>query len=286
MLDRFSRSWDITKLSFNVIRQDAEMLLFPAIGSLFSLLYCLLLLWPTVFTHLMDPNESSFVWGTLQWVVVFLTYFGLAFIGTFFNTCVVYTAKTRFAGGDATFGESLSFAFSRIHLIFLWSLVAASVGVALRALDQAADRMGGIGGAVLGFVQGMLGMMWGVVTLFVVPAMVYEDVGPIEALKRSVEVLKRTWGESLIRHFGLGLIQLVVALPGVFLIVVGVASGFALWPLLLLGIIWVVVVSLVFNVATSVFNAALYEYATSGQVAAGFSPDAMQGAFVTGGRHS
>ena len=286
MYDRFSRSWDITKLSFDVIRQDAEMLLFPAIGSVFSLLYCLLLLWPTVFTHLMDPNESSFVWGTLQWVVVFLTYFGLAFIGTFFNTCVVYTAKTRFAGGDATFGESLSFAFSRIHLIFLWSLVAASVGVALRALDQAADRMGGIGGAILGFVQGMLGMMWGVVTLFVVPAMVYEDVGPIEALKRSVEVLKRTWGESLIRHFGLGLIQLVVALPGVFLIVVGVASGFSLWPLLLLGIVWVVVVSLVFNVATSVFNAALYEYATSGQVAAGFSPDAMQGAFVTGGRHS
>jgi hypothetical protein len=284
MLETLSRSFELTKLSFAVIRQDLEMLLFPALGSLFSLLYCALVLWPTILSHLLDPQGTGLVWGTVQWVAAFATYFGLAFIGTFFNTCVVYTAKTRFAGGDATFGESLSFAVSRLHLVFLWSLVAASVGVLLRALDQAAERAGGIAAALLAALHGVLGLMWSVVTLFVVPVMVYEGLGPFDAVRRSVQVLKRTWGESLVRHFGLGLVQMLATLPAVLLVVLALAAGTLLLPLLVLAVVYVVVVSLVFSVANSVFNAALYEYATSGAVPGGFDRETLRGAFVTGGR--
>ncbi len=283
MFDTFARSWELTKLTFAVIRQDMEMLLFPALGSVFSLLYCALVLWPTVLTHLMDPQGTGMVWGVVQWLAAFATYFGLAFIGTFFNTCVVYTAKTRFAGGNATFGESLSFAFSRLHIIFLWSLVAASVGVLLRALDQVAERAGGIAEALIAALHGILGLMWSIVTLFVVPVMVYEGLGPFDAIKRSVEVLKRTWGESLVRHFGLGLVQVAVIAPVVLLVVLAAAAGVPLLPLLVLGVAYVIVVSLVFSVANSVFNTALYEYANTGSVPGGFDRHTLQAAFVPGG---
>jgi len=284
MMNTLSRSWELTKLSFDVIRKDKEMLLFPLLGSIFSLLYSFALLFPTVFVHFLDPKGTGLVWGPVQWVVSFASYFGLAFIATFFNTCVVYTTRTRFAGGDATFMDSLSFAFSRIHLIFLWSLVAASVGVLLRALDEAADRMGGIGGMLLNAVQGFLGLMWSVVTLFVVPVMVYEGLGPFDAIRRSVEVLKRTWGESLVRHFGLGMAQMVFMIPGILCFVLAFATGPLAIAFVLLGVTWIVVVALVFSVANAVFNTALYEYANSGRVPGGFDAATLQGAFVTGGR--
>lgn len=284
MFETIGRGWAITKLSFGVIRQDSEMLLFPLLGGFFSLAYSFVIMWPTVLTQLMDPAGDSMVWGTAQTVASFAAYFGLAFIATFFNTCTVYTAKTRFSGGDATFMDSIRFALSKIHLIFMWSLVAASVGILLRALDQMADRMGTIGGTVLGIVQSLLGMMWSVLTIFVVPVMVYEGLGPIDAIKRSSEVLRRTWGESLVRHIGLGLIQFVVMIPGVLMIVAGLVQGASLWPLAVLGVLWMVVVGLAFSVANVVFNTALYEYATNGQVAGGFDSSTMQRAFATNPR--
>lgn len=284
MYDTLSRSWGITKLSFGVIRRDSEMLLFPVLGSFFSLTYGLLVMFPTVLVHLMDPNGTSLVWGPLQWAASFLAYFGLAFIGTFFNTAVVYTTRKRFDGGDATFMESLSFAASRAPQIASWSLLAASVGLFMRFLDQLAERMGGIGEMVLTMLQKVLGLAWTVATVFVVPVMVYEGLGPIDAVKQSVETMRKTWGESLARHFGMGLIQFAAMVPGVLFLFVGLVAEALILPGILLAGAWFVVVTLVFNVANTVFNTALYEYARTGMVPHGFDMSVMQGAFVTSSR--
>ncbi len=45
-------------------------------------------------------------------------------------------------------------------------------------------------------------------TYFVVPVIVVEKLGPLAAGKRSFEVLKRTWGESLVANFGVGINRL------------------------------------------------------------------------------
>ncbi|MDP6931506.1 MAG: DUF6159 family protein, partial [Myxococcota bacterium] len=184
------------------------MLAFPLLAGVFSLLYSAALLFPTIIVGFMNqPAGGTLTWGITQYAVLGLTYLGLAFIATFFNTCVVYTSKVRFEGGDATFMESLRFAISRARLIFAWSMVAATVGILLHAIDRAARRMGGVGEMVVNMIRSMLGMVWSIVTLFVVPAMVYHDLGPVDAIKKSTETIRATWGESLIRHYGMGLIQ-------------------------------------------------------------------------------
>ena len=159
MFDVFSRSWQMTKLSFRVVDQDKELLLFPILGGVFSLLYMAALVVPLVIIPLQDPNG---VMSVLQYVTIGAVYFGLSFFATFFNVCVVYTTKVRFEGGNATFLESLRFAFSRLGQILYWSLLSASVGLFLHILDQIAERMGGIGGVIIGFLQSLLGMMWSV----------------------------------------------------------------------------------------------------------------------------
>jgi len=284
-MNAFTRSWMITKLAFGVINKDRELLWFALLSFVFSSLFTVAMIFPSVIPALVDNNFSATDLQLFQYVIVFLTYFGLAFIATFFNVCVVYTTKVRFEGGDATFGESFRFALSKTGLIFQWSLLSASVGLLLRIIHNLASRFGKIGQIVVGLLVGLIGMAWSIVTIFVVPVMVYEGIGPIAAVKKSMQVIKTTWGESLIKSIGLGLVQFLIfvliiaasalltyALGTSFKVagaVIGIGIGCGL--LLLAG--------LIFSVANTVFNTALFVYANQSEVAPGFSDDVMKNAF-------
>jgi len=105
---------------------------------------------PTLFLDLIRHTTHGVArlhFDAVAYVLLGVSYLGLSFIATFFNVCVVYTTKTRFEGGDATFFDSIKFALSKLHLIFAWSLVSATVGLLLHALDQVAQRAGLVGGS-------------------------------------------------------------------------------------------------------------------------------------------
>ncbi len=262
----FSRSWELTKMTFRVIKMDREMLVFPLLAGIFSMLFSGALLVPTVLIDILRGTADNVALGTIDYALMFASYLGIAFIATFFNVCVVYTTKTRFEGGDATFMDSLKFAFSKIHLILTWALVSATVGMLLRALDRAAERSGAIGGLILGILSTLLGAAWSLVTIFVIPAMVYEDLSPFDAIKKSTQTLRRTWGETLVRHFGLGLMQFLFLLLGVGLAVLlfvtlGAAGGVGLVIALVVTAVYFLGVILTFTVANNVYNTALYAYA-------------------------
>lgn len=283
-MNAFSRSWMITKLSFAVINKDRELLVFAFLSFVFSTAFVIAMIFPSVLPALVESDFSRESLQTYQYVIVFLTYFGLAFIATFFNVCVVYTTKVRFEGGDATFGESFKFALSRIGVIVQWSLISASVGLLLRILHQLASNLGKIGQIVAQIIIGLIGMAWSIVTIFVVPVLVYENIGPIDAIKKSAGVIKKTWGESLIRAIGLGLVQFLVFF--LIIIITGlvgyvVTNQFGAWGLAVtvaVGALLMLLAGLVFSVATTIFNTALYVYANNNQIADGFN-DVVRGAF-------
>jgi hypothetical protein len=284
-MNAFSRSWMITKLTFAVINKDRELIWFALLSFIFSSLYAIAMIFPSVIPAVMERGYSQDSLQIFEYIMIFLTYFGLAFIATFFNVCVVYTTKIRFEGGNATFAESIRFALSRIPVIVQWSLISATVGLILRILHNLASNLGKIGQIVANILIGLLGMAWSIMTIFVVPVLVYENTGPIDAVKKSTQVIKKTWGESLIKNIGLGLVQLLI-----FVLILAVAGaltyglmitfdaaglfigiGIAAFLLLLTG--------LVFTVASTIFNTALYIYANNNLVAPGFREDVVKGAF-------
>ena len=284
-----SRSWNITKLTFSVIWQDKEMLLFPFFGTIVSVLYVAAILVPSGVLQVLGEIDAAGVgaaWGGLEYVLLFSAYLGLAFIATFFNVCVVYTTKIRFEGGDATFMDSIRFGLSKIGIIFQWSLLAATVGLALAMLERLAERLGGAGEIVVKIIRSVLGMVWSVVTLFVVPVLVYENASPAQAVRRSKDILKKTWGESLARAFGLGIIQFlcILAVIGITLGLLTLApKGLGTFLVVALGGLSSLCIILVFNVANTVFNTALYVYASTGAEPAAFDAQVLVGAFKTKG---
>lgn len=284
-MNAFSRSWLITKLAFGVINKDRELLGFALLSFIFSTVFAIAMIIPSILPTLIENDYSYESLQLVEYLVIFATYFGLAFIATFFNVCVVYTTKVRFEGGNATFGESFKFAISRLSLIFQWSLIAATVGLLLRILDNLASRLGKGGQILAQIVIGLIGMAWSVVTIFVVPVLVYENVGPMDAIKKSALVIKKTWGESLIRSIGLGIIQFVSMLLviGVSLgIIYGLSSVMGETGLLVgiaIGAMLLLLTGLIFSVANTIFNTALYVYANNNQLASGFNEDVMKDAF-------
>lgn len=279
----FSRSWELTKTSFGVIKKDKELIVYPTLSMIFSLIFILAMLFPTIIIKILDEMKVS-PFGILEYTLIFLTYLGLAFIATFFNVCVVYTASMRFSGKNATLGGSTKFAFSKIHLILLWSLVSATVGLLLRGIERIGDRSRGAGRIIVYITRSLLGVLWSIVSIFVVPIMVYQNVGPFKAIKKSVQILKKTWGESLVKVFTLGTIEILFILTGLFLFIplIVLIAPLGVYAILIavgLMIFYLLGVILVFNVANQIFNTALYVYSETGKVVEGYDSKTMKGAF-------
>lgn len=277
----FSRSWNITKSTFRIIKNDKKMLLFPLLASICSVAIFLAFVIPFVLADFFVEGAAN---EAIGYTLLFLFYLAIVFIGTFANVGVVYIAAQSFAGKKATFGKAFGFALKRIHQIFMWSIVAAVVGVLLAMLDRVArNQKGGMGVALL-ITRSLVGMAWSIATIFVVPVLVYEGTGPFTAIKRSVQTLKKTWGESLVRYIGLGLAQTVFNIIG---IVVGVlliiASAFIFLPLAVVMIIvlicYLIIINYIFSVANAVFNTALYVYAKTGKVPQAYAGQGLETTF-------
>ena len=100
---------------------------------------------------------------------------------------------------------------------------------------------------------------WAMMTFFVVPIIVSENIGPINAIKRSTSLFKQTWGDQVVANFGFGIFQLFGVLFGV---VVGWFFGLfsPLFGAILGGSLAVMSVAIIYTLE-GIYKAALYEFA-------------------------
>jgi hypothetical protein len=284
MFERISRGWELTKQSAQVLKADKELLVFPLVSGLACLAVVASFLAPVMFNVSLRDQVEQWVdeRSPVLWVVLFLFYFINYFILIFFNSAMVACAIVRFRGGDPNISTGLSAAGSRLPQIFGWALVSATVGMLLNALERNKR-----GQSVANFVSGILGTAWTVMTYFVVPVLVVEKLGPFAAIKRSVSVVRDTWGEALTSNFGIGVIVFLANIPGILALFGGgvmIQGGHAMIgiPLIVTGVVWMIVVGLVSSALTAISQAGLYLYAADGEVPRGYDADAFRHAFSHG----
>jgi Family of unknown function (DUF6159) len=281
MFDRLSRSWNLVKASAAVLSQDKELLVFPLISSLATALVLAAFALPLLGLGALDglSGGRGGVVSTGVYVVAFLFYLAQYFVIFFFNTALVGAAMIRLNGGDPTVKDGLAIATSRIGSIFGYALIAATVGVVLRAIQERVGFLGRI-------IVGLIGAGWTIATFLVVPVLAARDVGPVEAIKESASLLKKSWGENLIGQAGMGvafsIIYLAAALLSVILIIAAATTKIA--ALIAIAVICVVIgillLALVHAALAGIYSAALYRYATAGEGSAHFDKGALQAAFA------
>jgi hypothetical protein len=199
----------------------------------------------------------------LGYVVAFLFYlvqYGVIF---FFNSALVGAALIRLAGGDPTVSDGLAIAAKRLPSIIGYAALAATVGMVLRAISE---RVGLIGRLVVG----LIGMGWSLATFLAVPVLVTEDLGPIDAVKESAALLKRTWGEQVVGSVGMGWATALMALSWTLVSAGIVALAAQVSPPFVVAAIGVAVLgyillALITSALRGVYTAALYRYASTGE---------------------
>jgi len=276
----FSRSFALLKASWSVVKKRKSVLFFPLLAGIFSIAFLIAMLFPSIISAVIQGAEPNLA---IDYVLIFLIYLGLAFISTFFNVCVVYIAKQELQGKESSFGKALGFAFSKFHHILAWSIVSATVGLLMHFLERLAQKLPVAGYIIMIIIQKILGLLWSILSLFAIPAMVSEDIGPFAALKRAGQSLKRTWGESFIMYFGLGGIYFLFLFVGAIIFIPLIILSVASVPTLLIAIgiafIYVLGGILFFSVFNKIFYTALYLYASTGTVPDGFPPSMLESAF-------
>jgi hypothetical protein len=278
MFDRIGNSFALARSSWDVLRRDKRFVLFPIVSGLGCLFVFVSFALPLSVVGLRGGFELQAHQQPPWWtyVVAFAYYFCNYFVIVFCNAALISCALMRFAGEEPTLADGFRAAGSRLPQIFAWALVSATVGVLLKVIENSHQRANE-------FISAILGTAWTVVTFFVVPVLVVEKVGPFDALRRSVQLLKQTWGEALAGHWGLGLFIFLLLLPGFLAFGLGIflaayipALGLAVIGLSLIYLLGCGALSSALN---TVFLAALYQFAAFKTIPLGFDRGEIEGAF-------
>lgn len=262
-MGRIGRGWELTKMSLRVIRKDKKLLVFPLISGLvlIAILASFVGFW---FVSIgFDLSNLQFDWTFAAFWIAF--YFVAFFVLIFFNVALVACAMRRLGGEEASFSYGIGFAKKRIWRIIEWSVFSATVGLVLRAISERAGFVGRI-------VIGLIGLTWSIATYFVVPVIAFEGLGPLAAMKRSVRVLKRTWGESLVSNLSLGAIFVLLGVAGIIPLLAAIFTG-SFTIIVIVGVlvfVYWIVLALLSATASAILLTALYRYATTGKVSEEF----------------
>ncbi|MDR9380452.1 MAG: DUF6159 family protein [Natronomonas sp.] len=254
-VDRLKTGWTLTKDSVGVIREYPKLLVFPLLAAVASVFFLVLLFLPLVLADVIGNG--------LEYVVLFVLYFLTTFVSTYFAAALVYAANETFHGREPEIRSSMRAISGRLGPIAVWAVISATVSVLLRTLEDADNPVASI-------LRSLFALGWSIMTFFVVPVLVFEDVSATEMFERSGETFRDTWGETLGAGFG---ITAIVAVLGVVLVLAALVvsaplvaafqgAGVALAIVL-------VALALVFTYLTSqtvwgIAKTALYVYAAEG----------------------
>ena len=220
---RWQRANRLGRASFEVISSDRRLLIFPAVSALVNVLIGGLSF--ALADNLIDGHSHS---RRLILIGGLIASYPATFVGIFSGVALAAMLARKLDGQPIEVGEAWRTARRRTHVILGWTLLVCTVGAVLRVAEEYLP----LGGKIAAFV---LDLSWSLATLFAVPVIAYEGLGPRETLRRSTDLFRERWGEQTAGVVGVAVLGGFLAIPGVVLIVAGAASSGTAGVLLVAG---------------------------------------------------
>ena len=285
-MGRVQNAWCLMKDSFSILWADKTLLLLPLISSVSALLVLVAFAVPTTIFYTMHPQlvSKEALHHPIHYVIAFLFYFVNYSVIIFFNAAMVTCVAARMQGQPCTIKEGLKLAVSRLPAILGWAAMSATVGLLLDIIDNILRQRSEF---LANMVRRLIGAAWTLIAFLALPTLVIEKVGPITALKSSVQLLRRTWGEQIVGNVGFGIIFMLLGIPGFILFFFGVFAGAASssWVtgglFLAGGVLYFIVMALAQSAIRVVYQTALYFYAHDGVAPQGFALESLAGSIAS-----
>ena len=279
-MGKFKASWTLFKQSLHILQQDKEIVFFPILSSVILMVVGILFSVGLFATGVFEAEgeNTEITNQTLFYGVLFIYYIISYFILTYFRVGLTAVVYERINGRDINFKEGMNRAKQIAGKIFVWSIITATVGIVLRIISDKSRLLGKI-------TASLLGAAWGIVTVFIAPTLLLDNVSVWQSIKNSGSVFKKTWGETLIMNISFSLVTLIaffgtIVLFGV-LALTSASLGLGAIVLIIIFILLVfalIAISVISTSLSEIFKVALYSYARFGIVAEGFSPELIIGA--------
>lgn len=277
MFRTLGNTWKIVKISWRVLLKDKELLWFPVMSGVGVLIVIAIAAGVFgamgTFERLGSSGEAQTQTGDV--IVGLLALFGAFFMINYFNAALIGAARHRLKGGDPDLGTGFSAVNRHLPAVLGWTAISVVIFLILQYLR---NRQSGF---LYDLIVGIIGAVWAYMTFFVIPVLIVEGVGPIEAIKRSAGYFRRTWGEQLASNFGFGILRIGVGI----IAAVPIALIASISPIAAI-IIGVPVIGIGFAAVQAlegIFKAALYEYVAEGVQPQFFDRETLAGAYSQGG---
>lgn len=276
-MGRIERSWTLAKASWQVLRADKELIVFPIVSTIAVMVVMATFAVPMFLAGLFEGRVAGEGIPVLGLILGFAFYVVQYTIVFYCNSALVGAALIRLRGGEPTLGDGFRIANERFGSIVGYALIAATVGLILRQIAQR--------GMIGRIIATVFGLAWNLATFLAVPVLVVEGVGPVEAVKRSSQLLKKTWGEQIVGNIGIGLVfgllsfATAIVLGGVLLMAIAAKSIPLIAGAAAVLVIALILLSLVGSTLSAIYRAAVYRYATEGDAGTFFDAALVRDAF-------
>ena len=273
----FSNTWSIIKTSMVVLRKDKELLLFPVMSFIGVGIVVGVAAIAFLAMGSFDRINSSGGGAEAQLqlgdaIVAVIALFAAITVITYFNAALMGAARHRLKGGDPNVFTGFAAVNKNVSGVIGWSFISTIIFILLTYARSVADD-----NFLARIIIDIMGAIWAYMTFFVVPILIVEHVGPIEAIKRYKNYFGRTWGEQLVSGFGFGIFRFLAVIPG---IAIGAAVG-AISPVagIIVAIPLVGIGLAVVNALEGIFKMALYEQVVEHVQPQFFEPEVLQNAY-------
>lgn len=282
-IGKFKASRMIVKESWAILKQDKELALFPIVSSIVSLIALIVMFVVFFFVSLSGSlanieNMGQTGADAIFYAVLFVYYVIMFTITNYFLAAMYTIINARFNGQDLSFSDGISSANRNFSRIFIWSVISATVGVVLEFISSKSKIIGSI-------VAAIFGAAWAILTYFSLPSLIIGQTTVKGSFKESASLIRKTWGETIIVNFGVGLFFALLMLIGLVASIALVALVPIVEILILVVILFVIYMIALIIISTtlsSIFKLAIYQYAKTGIVPAGFTPSLIAGAVKAG----
>jgi hypothetical protein len=266
-MDRIRDGFRLVGQSWTLVRREPVILGLVALATLVNFLLIAVLY---LLIYRRAPEMADFRFPRLLLIYpAFIVSGSFASLGT---GTVIALAMQRLEGTRPSLREAFRLTLRKWPKLVKWNVLAGTVGLIINLIAEKLKVGGRIAAA-------LAGVSWAVLTMLIVPVLLFEDRDVVGSVRRSSELIKGKWGEGVSGQASitgaLALVLLPIMFLGLVLLLVDIALGITVMVVGFLGVM------IVAGSLSSVFSVALYRFAVTGVAGGPFTDAQLDGTFVT-----
>ncbi|HVO41326.1 MAG TPA: DUF6159 family protein [Aggregatilineales bacterium] len=292
--NRITTGGQLARQCWDLLRENVEWIKIPLLSSIGVIIVTVIFAILSALVYAVsgssaDSQNSGSGLSFVGIVLLFLYYFAMYSVVIYSETALVSIVLMKLRGqkSNPTAADGFAVANQRLSAILGFAALSATVGVIARLITEGGrNSKNFIVAIVFSLLASLIQGAWTFMTLLVTPVIVSENDGAFDAIGRSWDLFKKTWGEQVVGRFTLGffgcLLTLAAMVPGA--LVAGLGAAAKAPVLVIIGVaglfVGIAIIALLTSAAGAIFKAVVYLYATEGTTGGLLDEAAVRGVFV------